>query len=64
MSTKIGETVSMASFNCQSLQNKNKRYDVTNYLKNMGAKVTCLQDTHLTNFDLHWFKTIWEGEIF
>ena len=30
----------------------------------MGAKVICLQDTHLTNHDFHWLKTIWEGEIF
>ena len=64
MSTKIGESVSIASFNCQGLQNKDKRYDVINYLKNMGAKVICLQDTHLTNHDFHWLKTIWEGEIF
>ena len=30
----------------------------------MCAKVICLQDTHLTNPNLHWCKTIWEGEIF
>ena len=64
MSAKIGETVSIASFNCQGLQNKDKRYDIINYLKNMGAKVICLQETHLTNSDLYWLKPIWEGEIF
>ena len=30
MSMKIGESVSIASFNCQGLQNKDKRYDVIN----------------------------------
>ena len=63
MNTKIGKTVSIASFNCQGLQNKDKRYDI-NYLKNTGAKVIYLQDIHLTNSDLHWIKTIWKGEIF
>ena len=64
MNTKIGETVSIASFNCQGLQNKGKIYNVINYFKNMGTNVICLQDIHLTNSDLHWHKTIWEGNFF
>ena len=64
MSLKLGESVSIISFNCQGIRNKGKRYDVINYLQNTGAKIICLQDTHLIQTDMATLKNDWNGNIY
>ena len=64
MSLKIGESISIISFNCQGIRNKGKRYNVINYLKNTGAKIICLQDTHLIQTDMAKLKNDWNGNIY
>ena len=64
MSLKIGESISIISFNCQGIRNKGKRYDVINYLQNTGAKIICLQDTHLIQTDMATLKNDWNGNIY
>ena len=56
MSLKIGESISIISFNYQGIRNKGKIYDIINYLKNTGAKIICLQDTHLIQTDMATLK--------
>ena len=34
-----------------------------NYLKNLKAKIICLQDTHLTESDCNDCRNLWDGEI-
>ena len=64
MSLKLGESISIISFNCQGIRNKGKRYDVINYLQNTGAKIICLQDTHLIQTDMATLKNDWNGNIY
>ena len=64
MSLKIGESISIISFNCQGIRNKGKRYNVINYLKNTGTKIICLQDTHLIQTDMATLKNDWNGNIY
>ena len=40
--------IEIISVNCQGLHDKNKRFDVLSYLKNMNYDIYCLQDTHFT----------------
>ena len=61
---KIGSTLKVLSANCQGLRNKNKRIDVLNYLKETGAGIICLQDTHLTEQDIQLTKKIWNNEVY
>ena len=36
-----------------------KRLDVLRCMKDIGASIVCLQDTHLTENDTHSIKQIW-----
>ena len=64
MRLKIGVSISIISFHCQGICNKGKRYDVINYLQNTGAKIICLQDTHLIQTDMATLKNDWNVNIY
>ena len=51
--------IRVLSANCQGLRDKDKRYDVLSYLKDTGASIVCLQDTHLLQEDISSVKKIW-----
>ena len=61
---KLRDSLKVLSVNCQGLRNKNKRSDVLSYLKDTGAGIICLQDTHLTEQDLQATKMIWNNECY
>ena len=62
--SNIGNTLKVLSVNCQGLRDRKKRTDVLNYLKESGAGIICLQDTHLTENDLPLTKTIWNNDCY
>ena len=47
------------SANCQGLRTLEKRIDVLSYMKETGASIVCLQDTHLTEREINSVKQIW-----
>ena len=47
------------SANCQGLRTFEKRIDVLFYMKETGASIVCLQDTHLTEKEINAVKQIW-----
>ena len=47
------------SANCQGLRTFEKRIDVLSYMKETGASIVCLQDTHLTEKEINSVKQIW-----
>ena len=47
------------SANCQGLRTFKKRIDVLSYMKETGASIVCLQDTHLTEREITSVKQIW-----
>ena len=49
----------MLSANCQGLRGYEKRADVLSYLRETGASVVCLQDTHLLEIDKQSIRQIW-----
>ena len=55
-------SIKVLSANCQGLRTYEKRLDVLSYMKDMGASIVCLQDTHLTENDAHSIKQIWPDE--
>ena len=57
-------SLKVLSVNCQGLRNKNKRSDLLSYLKDTGAGIICLQDTHLTEQDLQATKMIWNNDCY
>ena len=61
--TRNIDDIRVLSANCRGLKDKEKRYDVVNYIRDMKADITCLQDTHLTENDTSAFKNIWNGEF-
>ena len=44
-------SIKVLSANCQGLRTYEKKLDVLSYMKDMGASIVCLQDTHLTEND-------------
>ena len=54
----------MLSANCQGLNNKGKRYDVLNYIKEANVNIACLQDTHLIESMESTVKNEWDGEVY
>ena len=48
--------IKVLSANFQGLRTYEKRLDVLSYMKDMGASIVCLQDTHLTENDAHSMK--------
>ena len=61
--TRNIDDIRVLSANCRGLKDKEKRYDVVNYIRDMKADIICLQDTHLTENDTSAFKNIWNGEF-
>ena len=51
--------ITVLSANCQGLRTYEKRVDVLNYMKEKGASIVCLQDTHLTEKEINSVKQIW-----
>ena len=47
------------SANCQGLRTLEKRIDVLSYMKETGASIVYLQDTHLTEREINSVKQIW-----
>ena len=64
MTMTQAEELMVLSANCQGLQNKNKRHDILHYFSQTNAAIICLQDTHWTDSDESFVKTIWKGECF
>ena len=58
------EIIKIATFNCQGISGKAKRYDILSYLKDIKYDIICLQDTHLRLIDLTSVKNIWPGNVF
>ena len=59
-----GSQIVVLSANCQGLNNKVKRYDVLNYIKEAGVNIACLQDTHLLKSMESIVKNEWNGEVY
>ena len=57
-------TIKITSSNCQGLRDIKKRFDVLNFLNNMGSDIICLQDTHWLTEDKKNIKKQWSGECF
>ena len=55
----LDNCIRVLSANCQGLQNKQKRVDVLQYLRETNANIICLQDTHWTKADIPSIKSIW-----
>ena len=58
----IGEKICVISANCQGLRSMLKTTDVLNYMKERGANILCLQDTHWLNTDEPRIRKIWGNE--
>ena len=50
--------------NCRGLAQQQKRREVLNFLTTLGAEITFLQETHLTNRTSPYFDTVWSGKCF
>ena len=62
--TTLGNSIKVISANCQGLQNLSKRRDVLAYLKEKGADIICLQDTHWVEKDNQNINEIWGNKCF
>ena len=62
--SSLGETLEVLSVNCRGMQDRNKNADVIEYLKKIKSNIYCLQDTHWTDKDYNYLKTIWGDEIY
>ena len=51
--------ITVLSANCQGLRTYEKCNDVLSYMKETGASIVCLQDTHLTEREINSVKQIW-----
>ena len=51
--------ITVLSANCRGLRTNEKRIDVLSYMKETGASIVCLQDTHLTEREINSVKQIW-----
>ena len=55
----LPNNIMVLSANCQGLRTYKKRIDVLSYMKETGASIVCLQDTHLTEKEINSVKQIW-----
>ena len=62
--SNLGNKLKVLSVNCQGLRDKLKRTDVLNYLRQTGAGIVCIQDTHLTELDTKLTKQIWNNNCY
>ena len=62
--SNLGNKLKVLSINCQGLRDKLKRADVLNYLRQTGAGIVCIQDTHLTELDTKSTKQIWNNNCY
>ena len=58
------DSLVVLSANCQGLRDFKKRVDVIQYIKETGAYIICLQDTHLNAKDVNNFSNIWPGAFY
>ena len=56
--------IKIYSANCQGLGDYQKRKDVFNYLRNTGANIFCLQDTHFTIEKENLIRSEWGHKCF
>ena len=56
--------IRIASMNCRGLGDKNKRRDVFNYLKQKSYSICCIQDTHFTEKEELYIRSMWGYETF
>ena len=54
----------ITSMNVQGIGDTNKRRDVLNVLKSKHSNIVCLQDTHLTDKDILFTRSIWGYECY
>ena len=54
----------IVSMNCRGLGYQQKRKDTFNFLRNKGASIFCLQDTHFTANDCNYIRAQWGYDIF
>ena len=59
-----GNQTSLLAANCRGLNNKEKQYDIINYIKEARINIACLQDTHLVKSMESVIKNDWDGEVF
>ena len=52
------------SMNCRGLGSQEKRRDVINFLRKSHYDVIFLQDTHLTNYSIPFFNSLWRGKCY
>ena len=50
-------SLKIVSMNCRGLGNQQKRKDIFNFLRNKGASIFCLQDSHFTANDHNYTRT-------
>ena len=62
--SNLGNKLKVLSVNCQGLRDKLKRTDVLNYLRQTGAGIVCIKDTHLTELDTKLTKQIWNNNCY
>ena len=55
----MSDCIKIMSLNCRGLADLHKRRDVLNYIKSKQYSICCLQDTHFTDRDLNYVRTIW-----
>ena len=55
----LPDKITLLSANSQGLRGYEKRADVLSYLRDTGASVVCLQDTHLLEIDMQSIRQIW-----
>ena len=63
MGARGNEIIKILSANVQGLRDRQKKFDVINYMKNLSPQILCLQDTHWINEDYDEIKKIWDGEL-
>ena len=54
----------LLSANCRVLNNKEKRYDILNYIQEARINIACLQDTHLVESMESVVKHDWDGDVY
>ena len=59
-----GNQITLLSVNCRGLNNKEKQYDILNYIKEATINIACLQDTHLVESMESVVKHDWDGEVY
>ena len=60
----MASCIKILSMNCQGLGDQNKRKDVLHFLKEKKYAIYLLQDTHFTNKEENYIRTMWGYECF